>query len=120
MTNSVPAGLSVRPRQAGVYAALLALLVMTAGPAGAQDKDPVVAKVNGVEIHQSDLAVAEDEAAFRRRDQTVMVVPKRLVPAITKLIKREETVAARKRPNAALEPSASARKKRSPRRRLNA
>lgn len=62
MTNSVPAGLPVRPRQAGFYAALLALLVMTAGPAGAQDKDPVVAKVNGVEIHQSDLAVAEDEA----------------------------------------------------------
>jgi hypothetical protein len=31
-------------------------------------------------------AVAEDEAAFRNRDQTVMVVPKRLVPAITKLI----------------------------------
>ena len=26
-------------------------------------------------------AVAEDEAAFRRRDQTVMVVPKGLVPA---------------------------------------
>lgn len=31
-------------------------------------------------------AVAEDEAAFRRREQTVMVVPKRLVPEITKLI----------------------------------
>ena len=30
--------------------------------AAAQDKDPVVAKVNGVEIHQSDLAVAEEEA----------------------------------------------------------
>ena len=31
-------------------------------------------------------AVAEDEAACRSRDQAVMVVPKRLVPAITKLI----------------------------------
>src|SRR4249919_4119244 len=62
MTISVPAGLPVRSRQAGFYAALLALLVMTAGPVGAQDKDPVVAKVNGIEIHQSDLAVAEDEA----------------------------------------------------------
>lgn len=31
-------------------------------------------------------AIAEDEAAFRSREQTVMVVPKRLVPAITKLI----------------------------------
>ena len=38
-------------------------------------------------------ALAEDEAAFRRRDQTVMVVPKKLVPRITKLITREETVA---------------------------
>ena len=34
-------------------------------------------------------AVAEDEASFRRRDQTVMVVPKRLVPAITRLIERQ-------------------------------
>ena len=33
-----------------------------------------------------DEAVAEDEAAFRSREQTVMVVPKKLVPAITKLI----------------------------------
>ena len=34
-----------------------------AGPLHAQDaKDPVVAKVNGTEIHQSDLAVAEQEA----------------------------------------------------------
>src|SRR6478609_3542470 len=62
MTISVPTGSPVRSRHAGFYAALLALLVMTAGPAGAQDKDPVVAKVNGIEIHQSDLAVAEDEA----------------------------------------------------------
>src|SRR6476620_8225575 len=62
MTIPVPAGSPVRSRQAGFYAAFLALLVMTAGPVGAQDKAPVVAKVNGIEIHQSDLAVAEDEA----------------------------------------------------------
>ena len=31
-------------------------------PARAQDKDPLIAKVNGTEIHQSDLAVAEEEA----------------------------------------------------------
>ena len=47
-------------RPAGILAACLALLL--AGPAAAQDKDPVVAKVNGAEIHQSDLAVAEEEA----------------------------------------------------------
>ena len=33
-------------------------------------------------------AVAEDEAVFHKRNQTVMVVPKALVPAITKLISR--------------------------------
>ncbi len=42
------------------------------------------------ERQTEDEAVAEDEAAFRRRDQTVMVVPKRLVPAITRLIERRE------------------------------
>src|SRR5690349_390836 len=62
MTISVPTGSPGSSLQAGLYAAVLAILVMTAGPAGAQDKDPAVAKVNGVEIHQSDLAVAEDEA----------------------------------------------------------
>jgi hypothetical protein len=36
-------------------------------------------------------AVAEDEAAYLRRDQTVMVVPKKLVPTITKMIAREES-----------------------------
>ena len=51
-------------------------------------------------------AVAEDEGAFRRRDQTVMVVPKGLVPTITKLIKREETDAARARHNKTLDRSA--------------
>ena len=35
-----------------------------------------------------DQAVAEDEAAFELRDQAVMVVPKRLVPEITRLIER--------------------------------
>jgi hypothetical protein len=42
-------------------------------------------------------AEAKDEAAFRRRDQAVMVVPKGLVPTITKLITREETVASQDR-----------------------
>ena len=39
--------------------------------------------------HQTgDEAAAEDEAAFEQRGQTVMVVPKRLVPEITRLIER--------------------------------
>jgi hypothetical protein len=41
------------------------------------------------EAQPEDEAVAEDEAAFRRRDQTVMVVPKQLVRTITRMIARE-------------------------------
>jgi peptidyl-prolyl cis-trans isomerase C len=62
MTISVPAGLSVRSGPASFFAVTLALLFLMTGPLYAQDKDPLVAKVNGVEVHQSDLALAEDEA----------------------------------------------------------
>jgi peptidyl-prolyl cis-trans isomerase C len=51
-----------RGRISAVAAVTLALLMAGAAPLKAQDKDPVLAKVNGVEIHQSDLAVAEEEA----------------------------------------------------------
>ena len=57
-----------------------------------------------LEHHESQTeeeAVAEDEAAFRRRDHTVVVVPKGLVPAITKLVAREETLASDRRHNKA-------------------
>jgi peptidyl-prolyl cis-trans isomerase C len=47
---------------AGLLAATLALLIVSGAPLRAQDKDPVVAKVNGTEIRQSDLALAEEEA----------------------------------------------------------
>lgn len=60
MTISHLIGLKISPIRAGVIAA--ALMMLAGGPATAQDKDPVVAKVNGTEIHQSDLAVAEEEA----------------------------------------------------------
>ena len=62
MTFLFPAGCPALLRRAGVLAAALALALAAVGPVAAQDKDPVVAKVNGVEIHQSDLAVAEEEA----------------------------------------------------------
>lgn len=68
MTTSLPAGRPAPLRRAGILAATLALLIVAAGPLQAQNaagdaaKDPVVAKVNGTEIHQSDLAVAEEEA----------------------------------------------------------
>jgi len=62
MTISLFAGSKAAPRGAGILVATLALLLLAAGPVGAQDKDPLVAKVNGTEIHESDLAVAEEEA----------------------------------------------------------
>jgi hypothetical protein len=34
-------------------------------------------------------AIAEDEAAFELKDQAVMVVPKKLVPRITRLIEQQ-------------------------------
>ena len=66
MTFSLLAGFQASPRRAGilatVLAASLALHLAAAGPVRAQDKDPLIAKVDGTEIHQSDLAVAEEEA----------------------------------------------------------
>ena len=62
MTISLFTGFRAQPRRAGILAAVLALLIASAGALRAQDKDPVLAKVNGIEIHQSDLAVAEEEA----------------------------------------------------------
>ncbi len=47
---------------AGLLATTLALLFVSGAPLHAQDKDPVVAKVNGTGIRQSDLALAEEEA----------------------------------------------------------
>ena len=60
------------------------------------------------ERQTEDEAVAEDEASFRSRDQTVMVVPKRLVPAITRLIERQGSSrqTASGRPNKPLQPAA--------------
>jgi len=49
-------------RRTGLLAAALGLLLVAADPLAAQDKDPLLATVNGIEIHQSDLAVAEEEA----------------------------------------------------------
>src|SRR5437867_2162568 len=75
-------------------------------PAG-WDEARVRAVLEHYEQQTEDEAVAEDEAAFHARGQTVMVVPQRLVPAITKLITREKTVALRKRPIKGLQRTAS-------------
>jgi hypothetical protein len=73
-------------------------------PAG-WDEERVRAVLQHYEEQTDEEAVAEDEAAFSSRGQTVMVVPQRLVPQITKLITRQRTVALRKRPNKTLQPS---------------
>ena len=75
-------------------------------PAG-WDEARIQAVLQHYEKQTDDEAAAEDEAAFRARGQTVMIVPQRLVPAITRLITRGKTVALRKRPNKGLQPSAS-------------
>ncbi len=62
MTIASFAGLPLRPLRSVLLAASLALLIDSSGAVYAQDKDPVVAKVDGVEIRQSDLAIAEQEA----------------------------------------------------------
>ncbi len=51
--------ISTQLRRAGFLIAALGLL---AAPAAAQDKDPLIAKVDGVDVHQSDLAIAEEQA----------------------------------------------------------
>src|SRR5262247_532129 len=69
-------------------------------PAG-WNEDRVRKLLQHYETQTEEEAVAEDEAAFRRRDQTVMVVPTRLVPTITKMIAREgkSRQSAARRPN---------------------
>lgn len=66
MTSTLLAACAAPVRRAGFLAAsltgFLALILVSAGPIAAQEKDPLVAKVNGVEIHESDLAAAEEEA----------------------------------------------------------
>ena len=66
--TSAPAARAGMPRRlpaalAGSFAAsLVAFLAMTAAaPAQAPVADPVIAKVNGTEIHQSDLSLAEED-----------------------------------------------------------
>jgi len=60
-------------------------------PAG-WDEARVQKVIKHYENQTEDEAVAEDEAAFPKRGQTVMVVPTRLVPEITKLIAKQRPV----------------------------
>jgi hypothetical protein len=53
-------------------------------------------------------AVAEDEAAFRLRGQTVVLIPKGLVPEVTRLIeaRRSRRQSSSGRPNTVSKPTA--------------
>jgi peptidyl-prolyl cis-trans isomerase C len=67
MMTSFSAGCPALLRRTGIFAAsfagILALLLTAPGPLRAEDaKDPLLAKVGGVEIHQSDLTIAEQAA----------------------------------------------------------
>ena len=62
MSFSFSAGFPALRRRAAVLGAILTLLAGASGASFAQDKDPVVATVNGTQIHQSDITAAEDEA----------------------------------------------------------
>jgi hypothetical protein len=59
-------------------------------PAG-WDEARVRSVLEHYEQQTEDEGVAEDEAAFRLRGQTVVVVPKRLVPEVTRLIEMRRT-----------------------------
>jgi hypothetical protein len=90
-------------------------------PAG-WNEDRVRKLLQHYETQTEDEAVAEDEAAYRRRDQTVMVVPTQLVPTITKIIAREgkHKQSPERRPNksAALDRGPGAARKKAERARL--
>ena len=72
------------------------------------NEDRVRRVLDHYERQTEDEAVAEDEAASRLRGQTMMVVPKRLVPEITRLIegRRSRRRTGTTRPNKALQPTA--------------
>ncbi len=63
MTSHFPARPAQPARRASPLgaAAATALLLLTAVPAFAQDADPVIARVNGTEIRQSDITLAEED-----------------------------------------------------------
>jgi peptidyl-prolyl cis-trans isomerase C len=61
MTPSFPATKTGLRLASAAVAGCLAMALMAATPVRAEDANPVLAKVNGSEIHQSDMALAEEE-----------------------------------------------------------
>jgi peptidyl-prolyl cis-trans isomerase C len=63
MTPLLTAGRRAPARLFAAFAALAAFALVSVAAVPAFADDPILAKVNGTEIHQSDLTVAEEEAA---------------------------------------------------------
>src|ERR1700761_3519292 len=61
MTSSFPATKTGLRLASAAVAGCLAMALMAANPVRAEDANPVLAKVNGSEIRQSDMALAEEE-----------------------------------------------------------
>jgi hypothetical protein len=55
------------------------------------DEEPVRQVLAHYESQSEEEAVAEDEAAYETSSQTVMIVPKELVPTIGKLIAKHQS-----------------------------
>ena len=85
-------------------------------PAG-WDEARVRSVLEHYERQTEDEAVAEDEAAFRMRGQTMVLIPKHLVPEVTRLIETRRSRRQRipRRPSAVSTPMADrARRHRTP------
>jgi hypothetical protein len=55
------------------------------------DEERVRAVLAHYENQSPEEAVAEDEAAFEDREETVMTIPRRLVPAVRELIAKNQS-----------------------------
>ena len=85
---------SAHPFRAALLFAVL-LLSLAVAPVCAQDRDPVVAKVNSVEVRLSDLAIAEEEAgqippmsADAKRDYLITLMTDMLLVAKAAEVKK--------------------------------
>lgn len=85
---------ALRVRALGLIAAAL-LLALPIGPARSQD-DPVVAKINGVEVRQSDLAMAEEDMGQQAQALTGDARRDYLVSYVTDVILAAKAAEAKK------------------------
>jgi len=85
---------ALRLRALGLIAAAL-LLALPIGPARSQD-DPVVAKINGVEVRQSDLAMAEEDMGQQAQALTGDARRDYLVSYVTDVILAAKAAEAKK------------------------